>query len=86
MGVNHALEVIDIAVRIILDDMVMDGTSSTLNGRVRTEVEVVLKWMSDIALNKSARKRVVVLVRSAGITIFGEEANVMALAANTLTN
>jgi hypothetical protein len=84
VGVYHTLELIDVALSLILDDMIMDRASSALNGRVRVQVEVVLKWMSDITLNQSTGERVVVLVRGSTITLLGEETDVVALGANSV--
>jgi len=56
-------------------NLVVDGTSSTLDSGVSAEVEVVLEGLSDASLNERARKRVGVLVTTA----LREEANVMTL-------
>jgi hypothetical protein len=48
--VNHALEVVDVALSVVLDDVIMDRTSSTLNSGVGIEVEVVLKGMSNFGI------------------------------------
>lgn len=62
--------------------MVVNRTSSSLDGRVRAEIEVILIRMSDVALNKSTRQGVSILVSSLRITILGEETDVMALGAD----
>lgn len=80
--IYHLLEVVGVELGLVKKDMIVDRTSSALNGRVRAKVEVVLKWMSDITLNQSTRVRVVVLVSGSAITLLGEEADVVALGAD----
>ena len=82
MVIDQALELIDVAFCLIHDNMIVDWTSSTLNSRVGVKIEVILKRMSDVALNKSAWKSVVVLISSCAITLLGEESDVMTLRAN----
>lgn len=80
--VDQALELVDIALSLVHDDLIVDGTSSTLNGGMGAQIEVVLEWMSDISLNKSTREWVVVLISSNRITLLGEETDVVALGAD----
>jgi hypothetical protein len=61
----------------------MDRAGSALNRRMGTEVEVILKWMSNIILNQGARKGVIVAVSSGIVSLLGEEADVMTLSANS---
>tara|TARA_R110002060_G_scaffold8583_1_gene12845 strand:- start:237 stop:389 length:153 start_codon:yes stop_codon:yes gene_type:complete len=49
--INHLLEVVDRNIGLILQDMVMNWTSGTLNGGMRAEVEVILIGVSDILLD-----------------------------------
>ena len=69
------LEALTVARVPDLLNLVVDGTSSTLDSGVSAEVEVVLEGLSDASLNECARKRVGVLVTTA----LREEANVMTL-------
>ena len=55
----------------------MGRSSSSLDGHVRTEIDVILPRMSYIVLDQSARHRVSVLVASHSLR--GKEANVMTL-------
>lgn len=80
--VDHLLQVIDRDLGVILENVVVNWTSSALDGGMSAEIEVVLKWMSDIMLNKSTGKRVLVLITSLSIIILGEEADMMTLGAN----
>jgi hypothetical protein len=81
--IDHLLELIDRNLGIVLEHMVVNRTSSALDGGVSVEVEVILKWMSDIVLNKSTRIGVLVPVPSHIIPLLREEADVMTLGANS---
>ena len=69
------LEALTVARVPDLLNLVVDGTSSTLDSGVSAEVEVVLEGLSNASLNKCTGKRVGVLVNTA----LREEANVMTL-------
>jgi hypothetical protein len=77
--------------------MVVDGPSSTLNGRMGAEVEVILKSgiiryhtsdtrgnlrMGNIFLNQGTRERIVVTITSLAIILLRKETDVVALGAN----
>lgn len=81
--VDHLLELIDRDLGLIQEHMIVDRTSSTLDGRVSIEIEVILKWMSDIMLNESTRKRISIAITSLDIVVLREEANVVTLGANS---
>jgi hypothetical protein len=49
---------------------------------VGAEVEVILKGMSDIMLNKSTWVSILVSIRSLTVTVLGEEADMMTLGAD----
>ena len=59
--------------------MVMDGSSSTLDGAVGTEVKVKLEWMSATRLNKGTGDGVSIPV---ALAILGEKANMVSLSSN----
>lgn len=82
MLIDHLVQLIDRDTRFIHDDMVVRRSSSTLDCRMRTQVEVMLERMRNISLNESSRMCVSILVASAVITSLWEEANLVALAAN----
>jgi hypothetical protein len=83
VSINQTLEVVDWALSLIQNDMVMDGASGTLNGRMGVQVEVVLERMSDITLHKSTRNGVAVLITSNIVSVLGEEADMVTLASNS---
>jgi len=62
--------------------MVVNRASSALNGRVGVEIEVILKRMSDVGFNQSARQGVSIVISSLTVSILGEEADVMTLGAD----
>ncbi len=62
--------------------MVVNRASSALNGRVSVEIEVILKRMSDIRFNQSARQGVSIAIRSLVVSVLGEEADVVTLGAD----
>jgi len=80
--VYHLMELIGWNVCLIKDDVVVRRTSRTLDGRMRAQVEVILKRMSDISLNQNSRNGVLVSVSGSWITLSWEEANLVALAAD----
>lgn len=57
----------------------MNWTSGSLDGGVRVQVKVILKWMSDIMLNQSARNSVTEAITGDFITWFGKDSDVMTL-------
>ena len=67
-----------VVVVLVGDDVVMNRTSSALDGAVRGEVVVLLSGMRDASLHKSARDWVLVAIAATT----REEADVMALAAD----
>jgi hypothetical protein len=81
--VNHLVELIDWNLSLVLENMIMNWTSSALNGGVSIEIEVILEGMSDIVLNQGSWNRVVVAVSGHSIAFLGEEANVMTFGANS---
>jgi hypothetical protein len=80
--IDHLLQVVDRDLGVILENVVVDWTSSALNGRMSAEIEVILKWMSDIVLNKGTGKGILVLVTSRTIILLRKEADVMTLGAD----
>ena len=75
MLVDECVALVLRPLRLLEKDVVVDGTSSTLDSGVSAEVEVVLEGLSNASLNKCTGKRVGVLVN----TPLREEANVMTL-------
>ena len=69
--VDHLVELIDWNLSLILENMVMNWTSSALNGGVSIEIEVILEGMSDIILNQGSWNRVVVAVGGHSIAFLG---------------
>ena len=57
----------------------MNWTSSTLNGGMRAEVEVILIGVSNILLNQGTWKGICITISSLGVALLGEEANVVTL-------
>jgi len=49
---------------------------------VGIQVEVVLKWMSDIAFDKSTREWISILIGSSSVAFLGEETDMVALCTN----
>jgi hypothetical protein len=49
---------------------------------VGIEIEVILKRMSDVGFNQSARQGVSIAISSLTVSILGEEADVMTLGAD----
>jgi hypothetical protein len=80
--VYQALEFIDIALSLIHNDVVVNRTSSALNGGMGRKIEIIFERMRYISLNKGTRQGVVVTVSGGGVTLLWEEADVMALSAN----
>lgn len=78
--IEKCLEFLDWKVCLIQKHVVVSGPSSSLDGHVRTEVDVVLPWMSHVVLNQCTRYRVSVLIPSHPLR--REEANVMTLLSN----
>lgn len=60
----------------------MNRASSALNGSVGIEIEVILKRMSDVGFNQSARQGVSIAIRRLAVSLLGEEADVMTLGAD----
>jgi hypothetical protein len=60
-----------------MGNLLMNGSSSTLDGAMSTEVEVELKWMGAARFNKRSWDRIAIAIALASIR---EEADVMALA------
>ena len=57
MMVDHALEVVDVALSLILDDMVVNWASSTLDCGMAAEVEVIFKGVGYLrALARSPKQ------------------------------
>ena len=75
MHVDERVALLLRPLRLIQKDVVVDGTSSTIDGGMSAEVKVVLEWLSNTSLNKCTGKRVGVLVNTA----LRAEANVMTL-------
>lgn len=57
----------------------MNWTSSTLNGGMGAEVEVILIWVSDILLDQGTWKGICIAVSSLRVALLREEADVVAL-------
>jgi hypothetical protein len=76
---DELLELSGLPLPLVEDALVMDGSSSSLDRHVRTEVEVELEWVSAASLHQGSRERVAVTVTLAGLR---EEADMMALASN----
>jgi hypothetical protein len=60
----------------------VNRASSALDGSVGVEIEVILKRMSDVRFNQSARQSVSIAIRSLAVSVLGEEADVMTLGAD----
>jgi hypothetical protein len=60
-----------------MENLLMNGSSSTLDGAMSTEVEVELKWMSAARLNEGSWDGIAIAIAFATIR---EEADMMALA------
>lgn len=80
--VDHLLQVVDRDLGLIHEDVVVNRASSTLDGGVGAEIEIVLKWMSDILFNESTWESVCVTISCLAVTILGEEADMMTLRAD----
>jgi hypothetical protein len=80
--IDHLLQVRNWNLGLVLKNMVVNRASSTLNGRVGIEVEVILKGMSDILLNERTGKGVGIAVSSLAVTVLGEEADMVTLGAD----
>jgi len=80
--VDHLLQIGDRNLGIVLEDVVVNRAGCTLDGRVGVEIEIILKWMSDIALNKSTGEGVRVAIASLAVAVLGEETNVVTLGTN----
>ena len=80
--IDHLLQIIDRNLGLVKENMVVNRASSALNGRVGVEIEVILKRMSDVRFNQSARQGVSIAISSLTISILGEEADVMTLGAD----
>ena len=81
--IDHLLQIIDRNLGLIKENMVVNRASSALNGSVGIEIEVILKRMSDVGFNQSARQGVSIAISSLTISILGEEADVMTLGADS---
>lgn len=77
MLIHHGLKHIGLHILLIHDNRVMGRASSTLNGRVRIEVEIVTERLGDIAVHQCTWNRIPVLVRCK--TAVREDAHVMTL-------
>ena len=75
--VQDGLKLVVAHLGLVEDDMVVSGTSGTLEGGVRAEVKVVLVRLSAASLDQGSGEGVAVTV-----ALLGEEANVVALAAD----
>ena len=73
--VDERLDLLVGPLRLVEKHVVVDGTSSALDGSVCAKVEVVLVRLSDASLNQSTRQGVSVLVTAT----LGEEADVVTL-------
>ena len=82
MLVDQFLEVIYRNVCLVHKNLVMNRSGSTLNRRVRAEIEVKLRRMSDISLNQGTRKWVAILISCRAVTLLREEPDVMTLCTN----
>ena len=80
--IDHLLQIIDRNLGLVKENMVVNRASSALNGRVGVEIEVILKRMSDVGFNQSARQGVSIAISSLTVSILGEEADVMTLGAD----
>jgi hypothetical protein len=80
--IDHLLQIIDRNLGLIKENMVVNRASSALNGRVGVEIEVILKRMSDVGFNQSARQGVSIAISSLAVSVLGEEADVMTLGAD----
>ena len=81
MIVDQSLKVVDVALVLIQDDVVVNRASSTLDSGVGAKIEVVFKRMCDIAFDQSAGKGVVVSIGRTRITFLRKETDVMTLGA-----
>jgi hypothetical protein len=80
--VQNTLVIVSISINYCNQEethLVVNGSSSTLDGTVGTKVKVKLERMSATRLNKSARDGVPVPV---ALSILGEESNVVSLSGN----
>ena len=75
MLVEHLLEHIDWDVGLIQQHVVMSRARRPFQCFVRTQVDVVLDGVGDIAVDQGPRERVLILITG----LAGEEANVMSL-------
>jgi hypothetical protein len=80
--IDHLLQIIDRNLGLIKENMVVNRASSALDGSVGIEIEVILKGMSDVGFNQSARQGVSIAIRRLAVSILGEEADVMTLGAD----
>ncbi len=78
--VDHLLEIFLIVPAFIHQDVIVSGSGSPLDCRVRAQIEVVLEWMSNVALDQDTWHGVAVPVGC--YTRSGEETYVMALLGN----
>ena len=80
MFVDHGLKHVRIHVLLVHDDSVMGGASRALDCRVRVQVKVITKRLSDVAVDQGARDGITVLITSQ--TLVREEADMVALLSN----
>ena len=81
--VDHLLELIDWNLSLILENMIMNRTSSALDCRMSVEIEVILEGMSNIMLNQGSWNGVVVAIRCHSIAFLREEADMVTLGADS---
>lgn len=74
---EELLKLCSLPLAFVQDALIMNGTSSALDGNVSAEVEVELKGVSAASLNESPRDWIAI-----AIALLGEEADVMTLASD----
>lgn len=75
--VDHSHQFVWFNFLFIRNHLVVSWTSCPLNCRVRIQVEVVLKGVSDILINNNARDRIAVLI--SGRSRWRKKSNMVAL-------